>query len=226
VVADPRAVGTDWPEPRIRLLAELTTLVTAAPWSLTLAHLERAHIAGLSDDDILHAIMLSSYFGHLNRIADAVAVPLDYQVRDVPPSTDPSTPALAAAPAPIVGKRAIEISKRPASAAALSDWRGYVFTRNAPLTLRQRTLIARWVAFWLGDGGISIPTDLTVNPFDDSLRELAEQVTLAPWKLGDESFVALRAEGFDDVALFDVCATASSAGVFSRIEVALTALGR
>ena len=54
-------------------------MVTEEPRTLSRAHHDRAIDAGLSDDDILHAILLSAYFGHLNRIADAVAVPLDYR---------------------------------------------------------------------------------------------------------------------------------------------------
>ena len=38
-------------------------------------------------------------------------------------------------------------------------------------------------------------------------------------------FDRLSQGGFDDPAIFDVCATATSAGVFSRVEVALAALG-
>ena len=206
------------------MLAELARIVTETPWQLSRAALGRAHTAGLSDDDVLHAITLSALFGHLNRIADAVAVPLDYDVRLPPPPTDPTVPALAAAPLPIVGKPALDLARRPATAAALANWRTHAFHRDAPLSRRQRVLIARWVAIWLGDGGISAPGDLTRNPLDDALRVLAEQVTLAPWQLDDHSFEPLRAAGFDDAALFDVCATASSAGVFSRIEVALVAL--
>ncbi|MDB4954218.1 MAG: hypothetical protein JWO36_1787 [Myxococcales bacterium] len=226
VLADPRAIASHWPQPRTRSLAELTITVTEAPAKLSRAHYDRAIEAGLSDDDILQAILLASYFGHLNRIADAVAVPLDYQVRHLPPDTDPTVPALPPAVDAVVGKHLIEVAKRPATAAALAEWRSYIFTRDAPLTRRQRHLIARYVALWLGDGGISNPTDLTVNPLDDALRALAEQVTLAPWHLSSASFMPLRAAGFDDAALFDVCATASSAGMFSRIEVALIALGR
>jgi len=54
---------------------------------------------------------------------------------------------------------------------------------------------------------------------------LIEEVTLAPWRLDDASFAPLRALGHDDAAVFDACAAASSFGVFSRIRVALIALG-
>jgi len=208
------------------MIAELTIMVTEAPWTLTRQHMTRAHTAGLGDEDILHVVTLSSYFGHLNRIADVVQGPLDYTVKLTPPKPDPSVTPWATAPERVVGRSAIDIARRPATANAFTEWKHYIFySHDTPLTRRQRTLIARWVAAWLGDGSISPPTDLTVNPIDDSLRTVAEVVTLAPWRVTDETFAPLRDKGFDDAAVFDVCATATSAGVFSRIEVALVALG-
>ncbi|HUS32867.1 MAG TPA: hypothetical protein VMZ53_30405 [Kofleriaceae bacterium] len=225
MIADARHVAQHAPNARMKMIAELTTIVTEAPWTLSRSVLGRAHSAGLSDEDVLHVVLLSSYFGHLNRIADATGVPLDYNVKLEVPATDPACPPWPAAPSLIAGRHAIDIARRAATATALSDWRTYIFYRDAPLTRRQRTLIARWVATWLGDGGISPPTDLTVNPIDDHLRAVAEVVTLAPWKITDATFAPLRESGFDDAGIFDVCATATSAGVFSRIEVALVALG-
>ena len=209
---------------RMNMLAELATTTTTAPWTFQRAKLTRAHAAGLSDEDVLHAIALSAYFGHLNRIADAVGVPLDYQVRLAPPAPDASVPALPPAPASRVGRPAIDVALRPATQRALAEWRDYAFKRDTPLTRRQRTFVARWVARWVGDGSISPPDDLTRNPLDGALRDLAETVTLAPWQLGPHSFATLRAAGFDDAALFDVCATASVAGMISRLEVALVSL--
>lgn len=209
----------------MKMIAELATIIAAAPWTLSRKHLSRAHSAGLGDEDVLHTVALAAYFGHLNRIADATGVPLDYNVRRMPPANDPSVEPWPTAPETLVGRPAVELARRPQTAAALAEWRSYVFYRDTPLTRRQRTLIARWVAVWLGDGGISPPTDLTVNPLDDALRTVAEVVTLAPWRITDETFEPLRAAGFDDAAIFDVCATATTAGVFSRIEVSLAALG-
>lgn len=210
----------------MRALAELAVIVTVEPWALSRTHHEAWLAGGLTDEDILHAIMLSAYFGHLNRIADAVAVPLDYVVQLPVPVADPTVPALAPSPIAVTGRPAIDPARRPATVAAIAAWRTYVFDRDAPLSRRQRTVIARWVSHYLGDGGISSPDDLTANPIDSALRELAEVVTLAPWQLGDASFATLRSHGLDDAALFDACAVASSAGTFSRITVALAALGR
>jgi len=212
--------------PRLRAVAELAKAVTLEPWNLSRTHREHAYEANLSDDEILHAIALSACFGHLNRIASVVELPLDYVVEIEPPRPDAAVPAHAPAPIAMTARPALELSRRPATASAIAGWRSYVFDRDAPLGRRQRTVVARWVAFWLGDGGISAPTDLTVNPLDDALRELAELVTLAPWRITDESFTRLRDVGFDDQQLFDACVVASSAGVFSRITVALAALSR
>jgi len=213
VIADAHAVATRWPDVRQRMLAEIARVVTETPWALSPDHHARARDAGLSDDELLHAIALSSFFGHLNRIADAVAVPLDYEVRHLPPYAEPATPPLHRAPTPRRGMPALAIEARPATAAALTAWRDYLVARG-PANLP----IAAWVAELLGDGD-------PVPGGESALRRLVEQVTLAPWQLGDASFAPLRAIGYDDAALFDACAAASSFGVFSRIRVALTALG-
>jgi len=223
VIEAPRALALP---PRLAALAHLARQVTEAPWALTVADHRSARNAGLADDEMLHAVVLAAFFGHLNRIADATAVPLDYEVELPAPHAEPRTPPFPPAPIVITGTPALDLGRRRAAAAALATWRSYVFERDAPLTRRHRTAIARWVALWLGDGSISSPADLTANPLDSAIRDLAETVTLAPWRLGDRSFTALRAVGFDDAALFDVCAVASSAGMFSRITVALAALGR
>jgi hypothetical protein len=149
--------------PRMQMLVELTTIVTEAPWTLSRAHYKRAREAGLDDADLLHAIALASYFGHLNRIADATGVPLDYDVRTLPPPVDPDAPPWPSAPKLVTSRPVLDLATRDATAKALAGWRTYMFHRDAPLTRRQRTLVARWVANWLGDGGISSPADLTVN---------------------------------------------------------------
>jgi alkylhydroperoxidase family enzyme len=222
VIADPRAVAARWPDPRRRMLAEIAALVTEAPWLLTPDHRGRAHAAGLGDDELLHAIALSAFFGHLNRIADAVAVALDYEVAQQPPHAEPATPPLprAPAPAPRRGAPALAIEARPATAAALAAWRDYLLARR-PVN----RVIAAWVAELVGDdtiaGGSPAPPS---EPELRALRALVEQVTLAPWQLSTDRFAALRAQGYDDTAVFDACAAASSFGAFCRLRVALVAI--
>jgi alkylhydroperoxidase family enzyme len=196
------------------MLAELAVAVTEVPWTLSSDHHRRARAAGLSDDDLVHAIALSAYFGHLNRIADAVAVPLDYAVAHTPPHAEPATPPLLRAPAPVTGEPALPIAARPATSTAITTWRDYV-TADYPAS----AAIASWVAALLGDGEPA-PAD-----GDPALRALVDLVVLAPWRLDDAAFAALRAQRYDDAAVFRTVAAASSFSAFSRIRVALIALG-
>lgn len=212
MIARPRELkGT----PRQRALIEVATRVTERPW--------RMHrMPELDDETLVHSIALSAYFGHLNRIADAVAVPLDFIVRHAPPATDPTVPALAPAPAPVSGEPVLALATRPATAAAIAAWRAHVLDRDAPLSREERAQIEGAVATWLGDPRRSSPA---AGVADRDLHRLAELVTLAPWQLCDAVFAPLRARGWDDEKLFDAVVTASTAGMDSRIHVALVAIG-
>jgi alkylhydroperoxidase family enzyme len=204
---------------RQRALIELTRIVTIAPWTLTREFHARANADGLSDDDLLHAIALSAYFGHLNRIADAVGVPLDYPVAIAAPLADPSRSPFEPAPEALAGDGALPLSRRPGTHAALADWQAYLADKPAPLSADTRRAIAHHAAKLVGDRA-------EPSALDDEIRTLADLVTLAPWRLTDDAYRPLRARGFDDVALFDVCVTASTAGVAARIAVASRALAR
>jgi hypothetical protein len=72
---------------------------------------------------------------------DAVAVPLDYEVQQLPPHAEPATPPLARAPMRIRGTPALAIEARPATMAALAAWRDYLLARDPG-----NRQIAAWVA--------------------------------------------------------------------------------
>ena len=202
MIGEPRAIAARLP------LAALAGAVTETP--------RQVPVLELPADVRVHAIALAAFFGHLNRIADAVAVPLDYRVAHEPPHADPSTPALA--PAPEVVARTFDLSARPATAAALASWYAYVFERDAPLARAHRAVIARRVGALLGH---LVEGPAPATSLERDLLALADTVTLAPWQLGDASYAPLRTHGLDDAAIFDVVVTASTAGVVSRIAVAL-----
>jgi hypothetical protein len=229
LIADPRAVAASWGDPRIRTLARIAVVVAEEPWQLGGALAGADHALG--DDELAHAVMLAAYFGHLNRIADVVGVPLDYSVRHDPPHADPSVPALAPAPRATAIDPVPLLTRRASTAQAIAAWHDYVFERDAPLARADRRRIAVHVARMLGhalDDSAGDPALLdrthSVGARDAALLALARVVTLAPWQLDDSRYQPLRALGLDDTAVFDACVVASTAGVVSRIAVALASV--
>lgn len=217
----------------MRELARLAVAITEAPWSLRPSDLSRARAAGFSDEVVLHVVVLSALFGHLNRVADAVGIELDYPGPIRPPHAEPATPPYLR-PDPAVwpdpdAPRALELSMRPGAVEALAAWRAHALLRDAPLTRPQRALIAHAVAERLGDAATvrALQPLSAVGPLEEALIAAADTVTLAPWRLGRETVDRLRAAGLaEDEAVFDALATAAGCTVFSRIRVALAALGR
>jgi hypothetical protein len=227
VVIDPRAVADRHPDPTVRALVRLAVAVTEHPWAITGAELSRARAAGLDDAGILHAVLQASLFGHFNRIADAVGVDVDYPDSFGAPHVVPATPPYlwpTSVPDPHVA-RPIDLASRPGAVDLATAWERYALDRDEPLTRRQRSLVAGAVAERLGDA--STPPLTPDTDLDRALVDLADLVTLAPWKLGPAAYTPIRQLGLaDDAAVFDAVATASSAGVFSRIRVTLSALAR
>jgi alkylhydroperoxidase family enzyme len=226
-VIDPRAVAVRHADPIVRALLQLTVAVTEQPWAITGADLARARAAGLDDAAILHAVLQSCLFGHFNRIADAVGVDLDYPNSFGAPHVEPATPPYlwpTSSPDQHL-PRPIELATRPGAVDLAAAWEQYALERDTPLTRRQRAVVFGAVATRLGD-----PTRPTLVPETDlerALVDVADLVTLAPWKLGPSAYTRIRQNGLaDDAAVFDAIATASGAGVFSRIRVTLAALAR
>ncbi len=205
----------------------LAVAVTEHPWAMTGRDLSQARAAGLADHAVLHAVLQSCLFGHYNRIADAVGVELDYPDRFGAPRIEPATPPYLRPddPPDQAAPRPIELESWPEVAELARAWEQYALEREAPLTRRQRAVVAAAVAERLGD-----TTREAVAPESDleaALVELAGVVTLAPWRLGPEAYARIRELGLpDDADVFDAVATASSVGVASRIRVSLAALAR
>jgi alkylhydroperoxidase family enzyme len=235
VLDDPRALFAQATDATTRALCHLSLRVTEAPWTLGPPDLARARAGGLSDGAILQAVLLSAFFGHLNRVADGVGIDLDYRAARLPPPADPATPPYRR-PAPSDWPSGLEdgaprgfaLSMRPGIAEVLQTWQEHALHRDAPLDRSQRALIARAVAERLGDHvdtGKVAARGSPLSTLDQALLLTADEVTLAPWRLGEATIQRLRAAGLaDDAAIFDAIATAAGCTTFSRIRVALAAL--
>ena len=216
--------------PRGRAIAGLARLVTEAPWSLRREDLVRLRAAGIDDAEVLHVVALSSFFGYLNRVADAVGIELDYEVALAPPPPDASVaplprPERHECPDPDRA-RPLQLGQRPTTAALVDAWHVQVMERVAPLGRAHRRLVAAVVADATGDiaGLRATGEPAPSGELEHALAAYADLVARAPWRLGAAALAPLRAAGLDDAALFDVIATASYQSFASRLEVALAAL--
>jgi hypothetical protein len=183
--------------------------------------------AGFADTAILQAVLQAANFGHLNRIADAVDITADYPDHFAAPRVVPATPPYLPpvdAPDPTADKP-LRLADRDSAIDLYSAWRAHAVDRDGGIDRRRRAVIARAVAVRIGDR--SVADAALVDELDHALFELAEVVTLAPWRLGPDAYSRVRRLGLaDDADVFDAVATASSCTVFSRIETVLSALAR
>lgn len=227
MVIDPHAVGIRHPDPAVRAIVALTIRITEQPWSIRQRDAEAMRAAGFDDAAILHVVLQSSNFGHLNRIADAVGVEPDYPNSFGAPAIEPATPAyLWPSDPPPPGRGAIHLGLRESAGEPYAAWEAVAVGREtAHLDGRRRHMIASAVAARLGD--LRIPELAPVDDLDRALVALADVVTLAPWRLGPAAYEDVRARGLaSDAAVFDAVAAASSCTVFSRIAVALAGFAR
>jgi alkylhydroperoxidase family enzyme len=177
---------------------------------------------------VLHVVVLASFFGYLNRVADAVGIELDYEVQERPAAADPSTEPM---PRPDADERpgatapAIPLSLRPGAQEAFDAWRAYAMERDSPLSRKQREVIAGVVADGTGDDSLGAPC-VTVTKVDRALAKYADTIARAPWRLGADAMAPLRAAGLDDLAIWDAIFVASYQSFASRLAVALASLAR
>ena len=62
-------------------MCRFAEVVTRAPGALSARHLETLRLQGLSDPDILDAVQVISYFNYINRIADALGIDPEPEMR-------------------------------------------------------------------------------------------------------------------------------------------------
>ncbi len=226
MLADPRRLTLP---PEEAAIVELATLVNETPWRVSASDFDRARGARLSDDAIVHVVVQTAFFNHLNRVADGVGIDFDY-VSALPsmarenhepiprperadwPTIDSDTPSFS-------------LARRPATNEAFERWRAHNLERHAPLSSRDRQVIVLAVANALCDAATAsevvdaIPHDRR----EARLADYATALTLAPWRLADATLDPLRQEGLDDAGLLDVIAVGAFQNTASRLRLAFAA---
>ncbi len=64
-------------DPKTVAILDYAERITQNAPSIRRAHIQRLREVGLSDDEILHAAAIASYFNYINRVSDALGVELE-----------------------------------------------------------------------------------------------------------------------------------------------------
>ncbi len=225
MVRDPAAL--DLP-PRERALAGLASLLTEAPWLVSAGDLDGMGRAGIADHEIVHAVAVTGFFNYVTRVADASGIEFDYESplprlqidlgrEPLPRPPRAEWPELDPSP-----RR--PISLRPATEAALAAFRSHAFELDAPLTRRERRVIARVAMEGVCDAGASALDDAAPRtPREEALAAYAAKLTVTPWRMTEADLAPLRQEGLDDRGLLHTLSLVAFQNMDSRVRLALGA---
>ncbi|HLG42550.1 MAG TPA: hypothetical protein VI643_04225 [Planctomycetota bacterium] len=64
-------------------LVEYAIKLTRAPWEMTRGDVEKLRAAGYSDEAVVDAAQVASFFNYINRVSDGLGV--DFEPNGVPP---------------------------------------------------------------------------------------------------------------------------------------------
>ncbi|UQA55096.1 hypothetical protein [Polyangium aurulentum] len=217
--------------PREKALAGFAALLTEAPWSVEPADIDRLRAASVSEDGIEQAITVAACFNYFPRVADGTGIEFDYESPLSRLSIDLAREALPRPPRstwnPAVDGSRIPVFPRRAHAQpAIERWRAYLFERDAPLSRKERRVVARAVAEELCDAGALARWDdaKAANARDEALCTYAKKLTLTPWAVGAADLEPLRAQGLDDHAILDVISLVAHQNTISRMHHGLAAM--
>jgi alkylhydroperoxidase family enzyme len=230
VVRDPSAIVTGASDARVRALSGLASLLTEAPWTLDAEDTARVRAAGVSEEGLVQAVTITAVFNYLPRVADGTGIEYDYESPLDRLKVDTSIDALPRPPRdewPRVPPGTAEaLSLRPATAGAFDAWKAYIFGREAPLSRRDRAVIARVAAASCCDA-----TEVTAfagnepaNAREEALAAYAHKLSLTPWRMAPGDLGPLRAHGLDDAGILDVIAVTAFENAYSRLRFGLAAV--
>lgn len=199
-------------------------MLTARPWSITpdLGAQLAAH--GLGTEAVQAATGVVAMFNYLTRVADASGIEFDYTSplpvfqpdRDQEPVPRPDR-----ATWPVVPAERRTLPSFPVMTQAWRQWREYVFDSAAPLTRRERRLLAsaaaqeccdRWRADELAEYS---PRDDTESVLDAFARTLSRQ----PWRMGPADLQTLRDAGYSEPALLHAISVVALQNAESRLAM-------
>ncbi len=212
-------------------LAGLARVLTEIPWAVTGEDIARLRDAGISEEGIEQAILVTAFFNYFPRVADGTGIEFDYESPLPRIAVDPLREALPRIPdsewnPAVDGSTLPKFAREPRTETLLEPWHVYHFHREAPLPRQTRRLIARTVTEHLCDSA-ALGRWKDVLPSNDTEKQLADfatKLTRSPWAMSAGDVDALRAVGLSDNAILDAITLIAHQNAISRMHHALAAL--
>jgi uncharacterized protein YciW len=217
--------------PRGRALAQLATTLTAQPWALTTQAVEEVSSQGLDGEQIEAAIVVISMFNYFTRVADATGIEFDYQT-PLPAFEPDLRQATALRPSRSVSRdegagRVRRRLRQPQLRAAWESWRSYVLDCDAPITRRERRVLAAIAAEETADweGAEALSELSRREDGDEELIGFARKLSRQPWQMEAADLARLRAAGHSEQALLHVISVVAHQNADSRLVAGLSSAG-
>lgn len=185
----------------------------------------------LDEDQLEAAIGVVSMFNYFTRVANATGIEFDY-LTPLPafePDLRQATTPRPGRPAPSGGgadggRREPRYQQLQAT---WSAWRGYLLEAEAPISRRERRLLASVAAEETTDWEGAEALDRLERPADDEpLVGFARKLSRHPWRMTAGDLAQLRAAGYPEKAVLHVISVVAHQNADSRLAIGLAAVSQ
>ncbi|MGI8667478.1 MAG: hypothetical protein ACR2N4_15865 [Jatrophihabitans sp.] len=202
--------------------------LTARPWTIGPADIQRLSAVGLSRESIVLVIGLVAMFNYLTRVADGTGIEADYGAvlprfvyRGVTESAGRPEPAQW----PPVGDSLELLTLLPGVHEAWCRWRDYVVDglgQLSPATRLQLRTIAARNACDSVLGLVDTADPARTEPC--ALADFAGKLSRTPWLTTSSDVDTLRSMGMNDLSILHAIAVVAYQSAESRLRIGLSAL--
>ena len=209
---------------RSATLARYASTLTARPWALTRELVGELAAHGLDQAAIEGATGVVAVFNYLTRVADASGIEFDYvsPLPEVKPALERrAVERPDRAFWPVIGPEFRTFPAFPALTETWQRWHEYVFDTDAPLTRRERSVLALAAARECCDGWRADAL-IASEPADDKERLLARfavKLSREPWRMRPADLERLRTHGYSEPALLHAIAVVALQNAESRVAM-------
>ena len=200
----------------------------------------------LDEDQLEAAIGVVSMFNYFTRVANATGIEFDYltplpafepdlRQATAPRPDRPATSGDGASGDDVSGDGARGGRREPRYQqlqATWAAWRGYLLEAEAPISRRERRLLASVAAAettdWEGAdwAGAEAPNRLERPAGDDPLVGFARKLSRHPWRMTAGDLAQLRAAGYEEKAVLHVISVVAHQNADSRLAIGLAAVSQ